>query len=66
MIREDSRYPESPCTNLCVLNPRKGWCEGCGRTLDEIANWSAMTAAEKWSVLRAIQARRYRKEPLDG
>ena len=66
MIGEDTQHPESPCTSLCVLDPKTGWCEGCGRTLDEIANWSAMTAAEKWSVLRAIQARRSGKERLDG
>jgi uncharacterized protein len=63
---EETRHPESPCTNLCVLDRSTGWCGGCGRTVDEIANWSVMTVAEKWSVLREIQARCYRKEPLDG
>ncbi len=58
--------PASPCTNLCVLDPATGLCEGCGRTLDEIARWSAMTAAEKWAVLSEIRARRGEKEPLDG
>ena len=66
MIGEDTQHPESPCTSLCVLDPGTSWCKGCGRTLDEIANWSAMTAAEKWSVLRAIKARRGGKERLDG
>jgi uncharacterized protein len=66
VIGEDAQHPESPCTSLCVLDPSTGWCEGCARTLDEIANWSAMTAAEKWSVLRAIQSRRGGKERLDG
>ena len=63
---EDSQHPKSPCTNLCVLDPGTGWCEGCGRTLAEIAKWSAMTAAEKWSVLHEIDTRRQGKEPLDG
>jgi predicted Fe-S protein YdhL (DUF1289 family) len=49
-----------------VLNPATGWCEGCGRTLDEIARWAAMTPAEKWAVLREIRARRNEQEPIDG
>ena len=65
-MHEGSEHPKSPCSNLCVLDPGTGWCEGCGRTLDEIGKWSAMTVAEKWSVLREIDARRQGKEPLDG
>lgn len=66
MISEATQHPDSPCTNLCVLDPATGWCEGCARTLDEIARWSAMTAAEKWALLREIRARRGDKEPVDG
>lgn len=66
VVNEHTQHPESPCTSLCVLDPGTGSCEGCGRTLEEIARWSTMTAAEKWSVLREIRARRGDKEPLDG
>ena len=65
-MNEPTQHPDSPCTSLCVLDRTTGWCEGCGRTLDEIARWSAMTAAEKWAVLREIRAHRRGTERLDG
>jgi predicted Fe-S protein YdhL (DUF1289 family) len=33
----------SPCVSICRMNPDSGWCEGCGRTIDEIARWSSMS-----------------------
>ncbi|MGA1318970.1 MAG: DUF1289 domain-containing protein, partial [Rubrivivax sp.] len=27
----------SPCINVCRIEPASGWCEGCARTLEEIA-----------------------------
>ena len=35
----------SPCTNVCTVE--HGVCTACGRTLDDIANWAAMTEAER-------------------
>jgi uncharacterized protein len=32
----------SPCTGVCRIDPRTGWCDGCLRTLDEIAAWGAL------------------------
>jgi predicted Fe-S protein YdhL (DUF1289 family) len=40
------------------MNPDTGLCEGCLRTLDEIAGWSAMSGAEKRAVLAQLPARR--------
>jgi predicted Fe-S protein YdhL (DUF1289 family) len=48
----------SPCINVCRMNPDTGLCEGCLRTLDEVAAWSAMSADEKRAVLARISARR--------
>ena len=47
----------SPCTNVCKMNPESGLCEGCHRTLDEIAAWSAMSAEEKRAVLDQLPTR---------
>jgi predicted Fe-S protein YdhL (DUF1289 family) len=47
----------SPCINVCKMNPDTGLCEGCLRTLAEIAAWSAMTAEEKRAVLAQLAAR---------
>jgi len=40
------------------MNPETELCEGCSRTLDEIAAWSAMSDAEKRAVLAQLPARR--------
>jgi predicted Fe-S protein YdhL (DUF1289 family) len=48
----------SPCTNVCRMNPDTAVCEGCFRTLDEIAAWSSMRPEEKRAVLARLPARR--------
>jgi uncharacterized protein len=48
----------SPCINVCRMNPDTALCEGCLRTLDEIAAWSAMSSEEKRAVLAKLPARR--------
>ncbi|MBL4692636.1 MAG: DUF1289 domain-containing protein, partial [Magnetovibrio sp.] len=30
---------ESPCTDVCKINPDTTFCEGCWRTKDEIKAW---------------------------
>jgi predicted Fe-S protein YdhL (DUF1289 family) len=48
----------SPCINVCRMNPDTALCEGCLRTLGEIAAWSAMSAGEKRAVLARLASRR--------
>ena len=48
----------SPCINVCRIDPVTQWCEGCLRTLDEIAEWSVLDADERRAVWRALPARR--------
>lgn len=48
---------ESPCVNICMLDPARKRCVGCGRTIDEIARWSTMTAAERNRVMSELPAR---------
>lgn len=31
----------TPCTGVCTIDP-DGFCDGCHRTLDEIATWSSL------------------------
>jgi predicted Fe-S protein YdhL (DUF1289 family) len=50
----------SPCINVCRMNPETALCEGCYRTLDEIAGWSGMSAEERRVVLARLPARRPR------
>jgi predicted Fe-S protein YdhL (DUF1289 family) len=48
---------QSPCVKICVMNPAAGICTGCGRTLDEIARWGAMSDAERVRVMNTLPTR---------
>ncbi len=48
---------ESPCVKICTLDAGSGLCLGCGRTIDEIAHWTAMSAAERARVTSKLPAR---------
>lgn len=50
--------PRSPCTGVCRIAPATGWCEGCLRTLGEIADWAMLPAREKQALLRLLENRR--------
>ena len=49
---------QSPCVNVCQLNPFTGLCRGCFRNLDEIAGWLAFSVSEKLEVLKHLDERR--------
>ena len=48
----------SPCINVCRLDPATGWCEGCARSIDEIAAWGRLDDAAKQAVLQRLPTRR--------
>jgi predicted Fe-S protein YdhL (DUF1289 family) len=48
----------SPCVSVCRMDAATGWCEGCLRTLGEIAEWSSLAEAERRAVWRRIAERR--------
>jgi predicted Fe-S protein YdhL (DUF1289 family) len=51
----------SPCLSVCRMDAATGWCEGCLRTLDEIAAWSRLDDDGKrgvWAELGERAARR--------
>jgi uncharacterized protein len=47
----------TPCIKVCVMDAATGFCSGCGRTLDEIARWGAMSEPERQSIMRALSDR---------
>lgn len=47
----------SPCVRICVMDPDSGLCEGCGRTIDEIAGWLRMDDEERSTIMAALPAR---------
>ena len=48
----------SPCIDICRMDAASGLCEGCLRTLDEIAAWSQLSDAAKSEVWAALALRR--------
>nr|WP_256205797.1 DUF1289 domain-containing protein [Polynucleobacter asymbioticus] len=48
----------SPCINLCDMNPENGYCRGCYRTLNEIADWSDLSNMEKLAVWSQLSKRK--------
>ena len=48
----------SPCIDVCRIDATSGYCEGCRRSLEEIASWSAYGPAEKRAVLALLPARK--------
>lgn len=47
----------SPCVSVCRMDAAGGLCEGCLRTLDEIARWSSMDDAGKRAVWLHLEQR---------
>jgi len=44
------RATQSPCNGVCRMDTVSNLCEGCGRTLSEIADWGSMSDAERSDV----------------
>jgi len=50
----------SPCIDVCRMDAQSGLCEGCLRTVDEIAGWAAAPDEKKRLILAAVAQRRAR------
>jgi hypothetical protein len=50
-------HVETPCINICVIDPATGLCEGCGRTINEIARWASLTDGERRRIMEALARR---------
>lgn len=49
---------ESPCINVCRIDPATGYCEGCFRTIDEIAGWGGADDRARSTILARVAERR--------
>jgi predicted Fe-S protein YdhL (DUF1289 family) len=61
-----SAVPPSPCISVCVIDPRTGWCQGCRRTMEEIAGWIGYSPEQKRAVLARLPERRATSAPAAG
>ena len=48
---------DSPCIDICIIDPNSGECIGCGRTLDEINNWTNFDNLKKKQILENLNAK---------
>ena len=48
---------ESPCTQVCVVHPTVKLCIGCGRSLDEIANWINFDSTTRARIMVQLPSR---------
>ena len=48
----------SPCISVCRIDPASGHCEGCARTIDEIAAWGSLDDDGRRAVLVRVRQRR--------
>jgi uncharacterized protein len=56
----------SPCMSVCRMDAAGEYCEGCCRSLDEIAAWSGLSAQGKREVWRRIAQRAGGKPMTQG
>jgi uncharacterized protein len=47
----------SPCSSVCKMDSATEFCEGCFRTLDEIAGWSRLDDESRRAVWQLIAER---------
>jgi uncharacterized protein len=57
---------ESPCVNICLLDAGTGTCVGCGRTIQEIANWAAISERDRRTIMRELPERMRLLEEAKG
>ena len=48
---------QSPCIQLCKLEPAGAFCMGCGRSLAELEAWPRVGDVEQARILAAARAR---------
>ena len=47
----------SPCVKACTLDPVSKLCEGCGRSMAEIAGWGSLSEAERLAIMAKLRER---------
>jgi uncharacterized protein len=53
----------SPCISVCRMEAASGLCEGCLRTLDEIAAWGSIDDRARRVIWKQLHQRRALRQP---
>jgi uncharacterized protein len=57
---------ETPCIDVCEIDANSSLCAGCGRSLDEITNWAAMSREERRAIMAILPARQAQSARAKG
>ena len=57
VVQSQGEPVPSPCVSVCRMNAASGLCEGCLRTLDEIAAWGTLADEARREVWQRIAQR---------
>lgn len=47
----------SPCVELCGFDARTGWCQGCGRSREEVRRWRNLRPGDARRVMSELPLR---------
>lgn len=47
----------SPCVNICKIDPHTECCIGCNRYIEEIEVWQTLTDLSRQDILRQLKDR---------
>ncbi|MCY4151126.1 MAG: DUF1289 domain-containing protein [Aestuariivita sp.] len=56
-IAQKQRKIASPCVQICLIHPSARICTGCHRTIEEIADWTKMSAKQRKKVMQDLPNR---------
>ena len=55
----------TPCISICKIDRQTRKCEGCGRTIDQISQWSKMSYDERMAVMKELGYGKRRERRMD-
>ncbi len=44
----------SPCISVCKINKDTRECDGCGRTIDQISQWTKYSDEERYNIMKEL------------
>ena len=47
----------TPCIKICIIDAPSGLCQGCGRTLDEIQQWTSVAEDVRLAIMAGLPVR---------
>lgn len=57
---------ESPCIDICSLDPMDGLCTGCHRSIEEIMGWTRYTSVERLAIMAELPQRAAQRKETIG